>query len=165
MVGAWGHNGYGENSGWAYVFAKPNSGWVNATETAELDAADGAANDEFGYSVALDGDTVMVGAPNDDDKGSKSGSVYVYHEVPDGTATPDWTSIPNSAAGETNATSYTVTGLTNDVSYSFRIRATNPKGTSPASAAVTVRWWPAPTNLVAGEDLSLIHISEPTRPY
>ena len=78
---------------------------------------------------------MAVGAHWDDDDGSKSGSAYVY-------AVPDWTAIPGSASGETNATSYTVTGLTNGVNYRFRIRATNSLGTGPASTTVTV----TPTN-------------------
>ena len=78
---------------------------------------------------------MVVGAHWDDDNGSKSGSAYIY-EV------SDWTAIPNSAAGGTSATSYTVTGLINDAEYSFRIRATNTVGTGPASNAVTV----TPTN-------------------
>ena len=148
VVGATGDDDRGSNSGSAYVFVKPATGWTSTSTATKLTAFDGEFKDYFGESVSVDGDTVMVGAWGDDDNGSKSGSVYVYHEL----SVSDWTAIPSSAAGETNATSYTVTGLTNDVSYSFRIRATNPKGTSPASAAVTARWWPAPTNLVAGED-------------
>ena len=41
-------------------------------------AADGANEDRFGSSVALDGDTAVVGAHGDDDKGSSSGSAYFY---------------------------------------------------------------------------------------
>jgi hypothetical protein len=34
--------------------------------------------DEFGYSVAIDGDVAVVGAPEDDDNGDNSGSAYVF---------------------------------------------------------------------------------------
>ncbi|MGB0417944.1 MAG: FG-GAP repeat protein, partial [Acholeplasmataceae bacterium] len=40
----------------------------------------------FGYSVALHGTTLVVGAPNDDDNGDSSGSVYVYDLTLDGNA-------------------------------------------------------------------------------
>ena len=73
---------------------------------------------------------MVVGAYRDDDNGSDSGSAYL-HEV------SDWTGIPDSAAGDTNATSYTVTGLSNDEDSSLWIRATNAVGIGPASDAVT----------------------------
>ena len=53
---------------------------------AKLTAADAAAGDWFGISVAIDGDTVVVGAYYDDDGGSYSGSVYVFRTT-DGGAT------------------------------------------------------------------------------
>ncbi|MGE3434176.1 MAG: putative Ig domain-containing protein, partial [Blastocatellales bacterium] len=44
----------------------------------KLLAADGAAGDYLGYSVALDGDTALVGAPYDDENGMEQGSAYVF---------------------------------------------------------------------------------------
>ena len=54
----------GSNSGSAYVFTRDTagdlaSGW---TQVAKLTADDGAASDYFGYSVSIDGDTVVIGA-------------------------------------------------------------------------------------------------------
>ena len=50
-----------------------------ATEIAKLTASDGALNDSLGNSgAAIDGDTLVVGAPFDDDGGSGAGSAYVY---------------------------------------------------------------------------------------
>ena len=46
--------------------------------SAILAAADGAAGDQHGWSVAIDGNTAIVGAPLDDDGAVNSGSVYVY---------------------------------------------------------------------------------------
>ncbi len=44
----------------------------------KLTASDGARGDYFGYSVSASGNVIAVGAYNDDDKGSNSGSAYVY---------------------------------------------------------------------------------------
>jgi hypothetical protein len=62
-------------SGSAYVFSRSGTSW---SQQAKLTATDGAAGDEFGYSVALSGDTAVVGAARDDDKGNDSGSAYVF---------------------------------------------------------------------------------------
>ena len=39
---------------------------------------DGAAEDSFGYSVAISGDIALVGAFGDDDEGANSGSAYLF---------------------------------------------------------------------------------------
>jgi hypothetical protein len=53
-------------------------GRIAWNETQKLHALDGAAEDLFGSSISLDGDTLLIGAYYDDDKGSNSGSVYVF---------------------------------------------------------------------------------------
>ena len=52
----------------------------------KLLAADGAAQDYFGISVAATADdsTIVVGATGDDDKGSSSGSVYIFTKQANG---------------------------------------------------------------------------------
>jgi len=52
------------NQGAAYVYVQPANGWADSTETAKLTASDGVAGDELGYSVGIDGNTVVAGAPN-----------------------------------------------------------------------------------------------------
>ncbi|HEX5923206.1 MAG TPA: FG-GAP repeat protein [Baekduia sp.] len=47
--------------GSVYTFAR--SGPPSRTETARLTDAEGAGHDELGYSVAIDGDTIVAGAP------------------------------------------------------------------------------------------------------
>lgn len=49
-----------------------------ATQLAKLIAADGAKNDIFGQSVAISDGIAVVGAYGDEDKGSYSGSAYVF---------------------------------------------------------------------------------------
>ena len=63
VVGAY-HQTIGSNAGQgaAYVFVQSGGTW---SQQAELIAPDGAANDEFGYSVAVSGGTAVVGAPYD----------------------------------------------------------------------------------------------------
>ena len=69
------NNGNNVNSGSAYIYELNGADWV---ETAKITASDGAANDNFGESVALDGDRVLVGAFRDGDNGINSGSAYIY---------------------------------------------------------------------------------------
>ena len=67
-------------NGAAYVFEKPGSGWVNGTETVKLTAYGGEVADYFGYSVNIDGNNIIVGAPYDHDlMGRTAGCVYVYN--------------------------------------------------------------------------------------
>ena len=75
MVGARGDDDTGGNSGSAYVFVRNGTSW---SQQAKLAAGDAAANDIFGDSVAVGGETAVVGAFADDDGGVDSGSVYVY---------------------------------------------------------------------------------------
>jgi uncharacterized repeat protein (TIGR01451 family) len=72
IVGAYGDN---SNQGSAYIFVKPGGGWATGNQTAKLTASDGVGGDVFGWSVAISGDTAIVGAYNDD---SSRGSAYVF---------------------------------------------------------------------------------------
>lgn len=64
------------NQGAAYVYVRSGSSWF---PQAKLTAADGAAGDNFGWSVAIDGDTIVVGSPLDDNgTNADEGSSYVF---------------------------------------------------------------------------------------
>jgi hypothetical protein len=65
----------GENSGAAYVFHFDGNAWV---QQAKLLPADGETSDKFGVSVAIDGDTIIIGAEEDDDSAVNAGSAYVF---------------------------------------------------------------------------------------
>lgn len=70
--------------GSATVFTRSNNVWI---EQAALVASDGAARDSFGFSVAIDENTIAVGAFKDDvGANEEQGSVYVF--VRDGTGWP-----------------------------------------------------------------------------
>lgn len=70
VVGAWVKN---SSTGAAYVYVR--SGTTTWTQQAKLAASDGAANDNFGISVALSGSTAIVGASG---MNSSKGSAYVF---------------------------------------------------------------------------------------
>lgn len=64
------------NHGSAAVFTKQADGtWA---QEQLLLASDVAANDEFGQSVAVSGDRIVVGGPLNDDDGNRSGSAYIF---------------------------------------------------------------------------------------
>ncbi len=58
--------------GAAYVYARSGTSW---TQQQKLIASDAAAGDDLGWSAAINGETVLVGAPSDD--GSRGGA-YVF---------------------------------------------------------------------------------------
>ncbi len=122
VVGAYGNDDNGNDSGSVYLFTKPSGGWVTATETVKLTAPDGTADDNFGDSVAAGGGRAIVGAPGDE---SETGAAYVF-------SIPTWTAITGSGSG---TRSYTVTGLDNDVEYTFWVRPVDSGGPGPASGS------------------------------
>ncbi|MCK5379121.1 MAG: FG-GAP repeat protein, partial [Acidobacteria bacterium] len=65
----------GNSSGAAYLFRVDGATW---SEEGRLNASDAAADDHFGWSVGVAGNTILVGAPNDDDTGESSGSAYFF---------------------------------------------------------------------------------------
>lgn len=78
IVGAEGDDDGGGDSGSAYVFMYDGKIW---TQQQKLTASDQAGGDNYGVSVAVSGDSAVAGAKYDDDKGSNSGSAYVYYDL------------------------------------------------------------------------------------
>ncbi|MCP3891891.1 MAG: hypothetical protein GY702_23945 [Desulfobulbaceae bacterium] len=78
VVGAYQDDDNGTSSGSAYVFQQDQGGSANWGQVKKLLPPDGASSDYFGYRVAIFGDIIVIGAYRDDDKGSSSGSVYVF---------------------------------------------------------------------------------------
>jgi hypothetical protein len=75
VVGSRGDDERGTDSGAIYVFRHDGASWI---QEAKLLASDGGPQDQFGFSVDLWGDTILVGALRDDDRGYDAGSVYVF---------------------------------------------------------------------------------------
>lgn len=75
VVGAIGCDEVGEESGGAYVYRLDGVNWV---EEAKLVASDGMAGDHFGWSVAVDRDVIVVGAPRGEQILGKVSWAYVF---------------------------------------------------------------------------------------
>ena len=74
IIGAEGDSDNGVYSGSAYVFTRSGTTW---TEQQKLLASDGAEKDNFGCSVSVSGETVLIGA-NGDYESDIMGSAYVF---------------------------------------------------------------------------------------
>ena len=67
-----------DGPGAAYVFVERGGTWI---QQAELTASDGVSGDLFGYSVAMDGNTIVVGAPTHQIGSNRyPGAAYVFVE-------------------------------------------------------------------------------------
>ena len=106
LVGAVTHDGPAMDSGAAYVFVRSGTTW---TEQAKLTASDGTGGDFLGQSLALDGDTALVGADEDNVGGPDSGSAYVF--VRSGTT---WTEQAKLAASDSAAEDFFANGVALD---------------------------------------------------
>ena len=91
--------GANSRQGAAYAFVKPTTGWANATQTAKLTASDGAANDFFGNSVVVSGDTIVTGA---DGKDLDQGAAYVFVKPTTGWASATQTAKLTASDGAGN---------------------------------------------------------------
>lgn len=78
IVGAQFDDEAGKDRGAAYVFERNSDGDAPWMQVAKLAANDAEFRDFFGHSVAISGELVVVGAPEDDDMGKQSGSAYVF---------------------------------------------------------------------------------------
>lgn len=76
IVGAYQEDTDSNNSGAAYVFEKKDT-WV---EQIMLKANDAEDDDNFGFSVAISGSNVVVGAPNEDTEGPNAGAAYIFEK-------------------------------------------------------------------------------------
>ncbi len=75
VVGAFGEDTEGAAAGAAYIFTRSGTTW---TQDKKIVASDAQASDFFGYMVVIDGDTVVVGAQNEDTVGSNAGAAYIF---------------------------------------------------------------------------------------
>jgi len=106
-----GSNG-GENTGVAYVFSKPSSGWANSTETAKLTASDASNNDAFGHDVSIDNDRVIISSYNSP-RDFSTNKVYYFEKPSSGWISSTENSIitsDNSVSGDIFGSSVALNG-------------------------------------------------------
>ena len=84
VVGAVGSDVQGNGAGAAYVFERDLGGAGSWGLAATLRGSDVDANDQFGHSVTVEGDRVVVGANKKDRLGVFGGAVYVFDRDTDG---------------------------------------------------------------------------------
>ena len=96
--------------GAAYVFTRSGTNW---NQQQKLVAADGAASDQFGRSVALDGDTALVGAHRANiGANSDQGAAYVFTRSGANWSQQQKLVAPDGAAGDRFARSVALDGET-----------------------------------------------------
>jgi hypothetical protein len=102
--------GSNDYQGSAYVFIRTGNNW---TQQAQLTAADGATRDFFGHSVAISGDTVVVGAYGADVGANQDqGSAYVFTRGGNGWTQQQELSDSQGAADDRFGTSVAIDGDT-----------------------------------------------------
>ncbi|MBI1825430.1 MAG: FG-GAP repeat protein [Planctomycetes bacterium] len=77
IVGAYGDDVFGSNSGSAYVYRNNGTSW---SYSQKLTPSGGLAGDNFGWTVSIDGPDAVIGAPDRDELGASSGAAYVFHD-------------------------------------------------------------------------------------
>lgn len=79
VVGAYADDvGANTNQGSAYVFARSGTTW---TQQAQLTGSNTQSSEQFGSSVSIDGDYIVVGSPFEDVGFNASGAVYAYYRT------------------------------------------------------------------------------------
>lgn len=97
--------GWQSQTGAICVWERDGSGWKFVQQITSPDGRPGNivdyGGDSFGSGVAIDDDVMVAGAPEDDDQGSNSGSVYVMRRVDD-----RWVHYRKITAGDGEAGDY-----------------------------------------------------------
>ena len=100
------------SAGAAYVFVRSGGVW---TQQAYLKASNIDSSDQFGSSVAIDGDTVVIGAPGEQGSGNLSnqaGAVYVFTRTSDVWTQQAYLKASNAEVFDEFGTSVSISGDT-----------------------------------------------------
>jgi len=95
------------DTGSAYVFKRHGAGW---SQQAKLTASDGAANDWFGQTVSVSGDTAVVGAHFHDNGKIDAGAAYVFVRSGELWGQQAKITAPDSSSGDIFGFSVSVSG-------------------------------------------------------
>ena len=101
VVGAIAERAGGVEAGAAYIFQRDEGGQDNWGEVTKLTASDAQAGDLFGISVALSGDTVVVGAWLEDTPFANVGAAYVFERNEGGA--DNWGEVTKLSASDASA--------------------------------------------------------------
>ncbi len=93
--------------GSAYVFTRAGAVW---SQQQKITAGDGATFDQFGHSVAINGDSLIAGAPVDDVGGSLTGSAYVFTRSASVWSQQQKITASDAAANDSFGTSVSIRG-------------------------------------------------------
>src|SRR5262245_45603320 len=86
----------------AIIFAASSSASAQRSTPVQLLHPAAAADDQFSYAIAIDGDTAVVGARNDDVAGhSNQGSAHVFRHTGSGWTLEATLTAPDGAPGDT----------------------------------------------------------------
>lgn len=96
-IGAIGYDRAAKDGGGVFVFQNINNQWREVTR---ITAPDAQIGDSFGQAVAISQNTLIVGAPKDDDKGEDAGSVYVFTAEGDNWQLQQKLTAPDGAPGD-----------------------------------------------------------------
>jgi hypothetical protein len=122
--------------GEAFVFVKPaNNDWNHLTQSAILTPSDGLASDFFGASVAISGNTIVVGSPPYQGCNSCGpGRAYVYVEPAGG-----WSGQLTETAELTASDGANGAAVGTSVSFSGGTAVAGAPGETPGAAYVFVK--------------------------
>ncbi len=147
VVGAVEDDTRGTNAGAAFVYQRDWGGADNWGEVAKLIASDGQPYDYFSeHAVSICGDTIVIGAPQEDEMGSNAGAIYIYERNWSG---PDsWGEVAKRTAndGEAGAGLGAQVSVSGDAIVAGARWDDNAGGIDAGAAYVFYRNWHAPDN-------------------
>jgi len=119
--------------GAAFVFVEPSTGWHSMTETAMLSASDNTIGDDLG-AVAISGNTIVVGGPQNETVSAEPGAAYVYVKPAGG-----WTDMTETARlTASDARQYEDLGVSVAIQGSTIAAGANEDNVGPGAAYIFV---------------------------